>query len=113
VRQGRLESAATDAAVRTELARRLSRRAPCDPASLRDDLPLADLGLGSLDLLELVDALEDVLGAAPFEGQRALTDVRTVGDLCAAYRPAASTGPDDLLEDSRRRAEARRRGRQP
>lgn len=109
---------ATDAAVRQELVRRLTRRTPGGAPVLTDDTALADLGLGSLDLFELVDALETALAINPFEGRLALSDVRTVGDLCGAYRSASggtssSQAADDLLESSRRRAEARRRGRQP
>ncbi len=116
--RGLSSDGATDLAVRQELARRLSRRTPDQAPVLTEDAVLADLGLGSLDLFELVDALETALAVNPFEGRLALSDVRTVGDLCAAYRSGTggaspAHAADDLLERSRRRAEARRRGQQP
>ena len=114
----RRSPSATDALVREELARRLSRIGAASPAAVSDEAVLAEIGIGSLDLLELVDALETATGSNPFEGRLALSDVRSVGDLCAAYRPAPENfapdaAGDALLELSRKRAEARRRGRQP
>jgi len=114
----RPSAATSDAVVRAEILRRLSRVAPVADDVLTDDMALSDLGIGSLDLLEIIDALETSLAANPFEGRLAPSDIRTVGDLYAAYRPAtdgASPGDaiDDLLASSRKRAAARRRGRQP
>jgi acyl carrier protein len=50
----------------------------------------ADLGLGSLDLARLVAVLEIRLGVDPFGAEANLGDMRTVGDLCLAYRRARS-----------------------
>lgn len=66
----------------------------CHVASLRGvelgevqrDRGLADLGLKSLDLAHLIAALERRLGADPFLKLVPITSVRTVGDLCDAYR---------------------------
>jgi hypothetical protein len=44
-----------------------------------------DLGLTSLDLARAVATLEFELDADPFD-RVPITSVRTVGDLCAAYR---------------------------
>ena len=112
----RPSSATSDAVVRAEIQHRLSRVAPGTPVVLTDDMALNDLGIGSLDLLEIIDALETSLAENPFEGRLAPSDIRTVGDLYAAYRPATGgaspgDGVDDLLASSRKRAEARRRGR--
>jgi acyl carrier protein len=98
--------------VRTEIARRLKMAAD-DPA-LRDDQTFEALGLGSLDLIELVDGLESVLRVDPFASQFSLNDVRTVGDLCRAYdatldSQAQRSDPTDPLQASRARAAARRR----
>lgn len=45
----------------------------------------SDLGMSSLQLAELVAALEDRFGWDPFREHVPITEVRTVGDLCAAY----------------------------
>ena len=105
-------------AIRDEVARRLeprhgTRHVPTDNQSFEA------LGLGSLDLLELVDSLETTLCANPFEQTHSLNDMRTVGDLCHAYRTALCEGAettnsqDDILLASMRRAGARRRLRTP
>ena len=84
-----------------------------------NDQSFEALGLGSLDLLELVDSLETTLCANPFEQTHSLNDMRTVGDLCHAYRTALCEGAettnsqDDILLASMRRAGARRRLRTP
>jgi acyl carrier protein len=108
----------SDVAVREEILRRLSRVTPGTAVVLTDDMALNELGIGSLDLLEIIDALETSLASNPFEGRLSPSDIRTVGDLYAAYRPpvdGARSGNvlDELLTSSRKRAEARRRGRQP
>jgi acyl carrier protein len=45
-----------------------------------------DLGLGSLDLAEVVANLDMDLGVEPF-ATKSIADIRTVGDLCSAYAP--------------------------
>jgi acyl carrier protein len=101
--------------VRAELSRLLKRQ-PAG-AVLSGSSVLSELGVGSLDLLELADALETALQVNPFDQGTSMTDLRTVGDLCAAYEAAAggrapaSADRDELLQSSRRRAEARRRPR--
>jgi acyl carrier protein len=45
----------------------------------------SDLGFGSLDIAQLVATLEIKLGVDPFATQVAITDIRTVGDLCHSY----------------------------
>jgi acyl carrier protein len=74
----------------------------------------ADLGLTSLDLASLVAALEMTLRADPFEKLVAITSVRTIGDLEAAYVhffcKTEDGVQDEELANIRRRAEARRGG---
>jgi acyl carrier protein len=77
----------------------------------------AGLGLDSLDIARLIAVLELKLGVDPFASLVAITDVRTVGDLCAAYRSArgspaeANTVPS--FAASVQRAKARRSARPP
>ncbi|HEX3655659.1 MAG TPA: acyl carrier protein [Pirellulales bacterium] len=49
-----------------------------------------DLGLKSLDLAHLVAALERRLRVDPFIKHVPITQIRTIGDLCAAYTCALS-----------------------
>jgi acyl carrier protein len=54
--------------------------------SLEADQTLVDdLGLRSLDLARIIAKLELKLGVDPFAEMVAVTSIRTVGDLCAAY----------------------------
>jgi acyl carrier protein len=50
-----------------------------------DQTLVDDLGLRSLDLARIIAKLELKLGADPFAEMVAVTSIRTVGDLCAAY----------------------------
>lgn len=82
--------------------------------SLRGSMHLiADLGLKSLDLAHLVAVLESKLGVDPFARLIPITSVRSIDDLCAAYRKclAGTTDAPQDFEESLRRAEARRRSR--
>ncbi|MFL5339448.1 MAG: acyl carrier protein [Gemmataceae bacterium] len=56
------------------------------PAVERRQRLVDDLGLKSLDLAHLIAALERRLKADPFLRLVPITSVRTVGDLCDAYR---------------------------
>lgn len=45
-----------------------------------------DLGFASIDLATLVAMLEEAFKIDPFmDGDTAITDIRTVGEFCAAY----------------------------
>src|SRR5262245_66132490 len=102
-----------DDEVRAELERFLA-------ASGRTAVPIAGserltegLGMTSFELAELVARLNAKLSADPFRTSLALTDLRTVEDLCRAYRgqPAGvsvSPGKQDELEASGQRAQAPR-----
>jgi acyl carrier protein len=50
---------------------------------------LSDLGLGSLDLAEVIVKLEAALDVDPFAELVSVTSLRTVGDLLRAYADAA------------------------
>ncbi len=75
-----------------------------------------DLGLQSIQLAELVAILEQDLKVDPFAALVPITSVRTVGDLCEAYRRGLageqpSTEADADVMAARQRAQARRRQR--
>lgn len=71
----------------TELLERDGR--PVKPFD-KDDLLVAT-GLTSLDLAALVAKLERVWKVDPFLEAVAITEIRTVGDLCRAYRDFIQT----------------------
>lgn len=100
--------------IREEIADRIERRHGNRPIVTAEQT-LESLGIDSLDLHELVDALETKVHLNPFEHALSVNDIRTVTDLYRAYRTAAvdgsmrHAGSDETLLASRRRAEARRR----
>jgi acyl carrier protein len=63
-----------------------SQRNPELPPLERGQTLTYDLGLRSLDLAQLVATLELELQADPFARLVPITSVRTVGDVCDAYR---------------------------
>ncbi len=77
----------------------------------------AHVGLTSLNLAELVVALEIRLSVDPFSALVPITEVRTIGDLCQAYERALSgenatpefSTNDALLQAQRRAADRRQR----
>ena len=72
--------------VTLEIAR---RKAP-DLAEVQMEQSLIEqLGLASMDLAELIAILEAELGVDPF-ATTAISRIRTVADLCTAYRAAAA-----------------------
>ncbi len=83
------------------------------------DTLTGELGLQSLDLAQIVATLEARTGLDPFAERVAITSVRTVGDLAAAYRSTRdgdaadgdATAGDARLEESMGRARARRRAK--
>lgn len=66
----------------TELVDRTGRTAK----PFGDDDLLVDTGLGSLDLAALIARLERIWKIDPFLEAMAITEIRTVGDLCRAYQ---------------------------
>jgi acyl carrier protein len=84
------------------------------PADLAPHAVLTEeLGLSSAEVAQLLARLDARLGTAP--RSKSFSDVRTVSDLYSLYQAASPAEPRrsdaDPLESSRRRAEARRRGR--
>ena len=65
-----------------EIVERGGRPAP----AFGDDDLLVDTGLASLDLAALVARLERTWRVDPFLEAVAITEIRTVGDLCRAYQ---------------------------
>lgn len=51
-----------------------------------DEALLTETGLGSLDLAALIARLERLWKVDPFIEAVPITEIRTVGDLCRAYR---------------------------
>jgi len=66
----------------TEIVARSGQAAP----AFGDGDLLVDTGLASLDLAALVAKLEQVWKVDPFLEAVPITEIRTVGDLCRAYR---------------------------
>jgi acyl carrier protein len=56
-----------------------------------DDLLFVEIGLDSLDLAQVVVALEQQLGVDPF--RKSGTAIRTFGDLVRAYQSELEKGP--------------------
>jgi acyl carrier protein len=65
-----------------EIVERSGRTAP----AFADSDLLVDTGLASLDLAALVARLERTWQVDPFLEAVAITEIRTIGDLCRAYR---------------------------
>jgi acyl carrier protein len=80
-----------------------------------DEKLVEDLGFRSLTMARILAILEGRLGVDPFSKTVAVTSIRTVDDLCAAYEQclagdaeAAPAGADTAqLDESRQRAESR------
>jgi acyl carrier protein len=64
----------------------LVRRRGQTVAPFEDDAPLVATGLTSLDLAALIARLEQKWNVDPFLEAVPITEVRTVADLCRAYR---------------------------
>ena len=82
---GKPNAATIEATIHRAIAELLERNDQPVPAFGNDDLLVAT-GLGSLDLAALVAKLERIWKVDPFLEAVAITEIRTVGDLCRAYR---------------------------
>lgn len=80
--------------IQDEIGRLLAQRTPSGAPVARGDA-LEELGLSSLDVVQLAVSLAVRLGVDPFQ-RASITDLRTIGDLCEAYERA-------LAGDGRRR----------
>src|SRR5262245_55673221 len=93
--------------VHAEILRIVERQDGAPGALAGHELLTSGLGLTSLQVAGIAASLAAAVGADPFSSM-ALTEIRTVGDLCRALEAAAAgTGTD--LSSARMRAEARRR----
>lgn len=83
-----------------------------EEGAIGDEMNLnSDLGLSSLDLAALVAVLDQRFRRSPFRQEVAITSVRSVADLCAAYRggeEARRLSENQLLERTMQRALSRR-----
>jgi hypothetical protein len=93
---------------------RLLRESGRATTELHAEDRLAEVGITSLDVADLIAALNARLGADPFRHLIAFTELQTVADVCRAYRrdgePAERRLPPEL-EESRQRALTRRAAR--
>jgi acyl carrier protein len=80
-----------EAAVHQAIADVLER-AGRQPGAIDNDSPLLAVGLTSLDLAAVIAVLQSRLKVDPFFVRKAITDMRTVGDLCRAYRDMIGEG---------------------
>lgn len=82
---GRPSDAEIEATIHGTIVELLERAGrPVLPFDAEDDL--VGTGLTSLDLAALVARLERRWKIDPFLEARAITEVRTIGDLCRAYQ---------------------------
>lgn len=102
-----------EATVHRVLRRVLQLRTPPLPPLTHELGLTTELGLKSLDLARLVAVLELELGVDPFAQLVAITDLRTLGDLCDAYRRALNGQVADApsFRPSHERAANRRASR--
>ncbi len=62
----------------------VAQKALIDRSKLTPELKLADLNVSSLDMVEVVFALEDKFGVQlPFNANTSAVDIKTVGDVIA------------------------------
>jgi acyl carrier protein len=67
-----------------------------EPVALSGRESMAELALNSLSLARLVIQLEAAVGVDPFtDGSGAISDLRSVGDLVAAYQDAVDERGND------------------
>jgi len=95
--------------VHAEILRTVEQRPGTPGALAGHELLTSGLGLTSLQVAGIAARLAEAVGADPFSSM-ALTEIRTVGDLCRALEAAAAgTGTGPELRSARLRAEARQR----
>ncbi|NYZ13440.1 acyl carrier protein [Azospirillum sp. RWY-5-1] len=72
----------------------MAEKGRVERAALTPDAKLADLGIASLDVIEIVFAIEDRLGVEiPFNPNDARTEFVTVGDVLEAVRAVVAAKP--------------------
>ncbi len=102
-------------AIREEVLRVLGTHETGITELSNEDTLTGALGLSSLEVVQIVASLKERLGIDPFVQVFSVTDVRTVGDLRAAYENVlcgGPGGPDDvqaLLASAQRAVDRRTR----
>ncbi len=72
----------------------MAEKGRVERTALTPDAKLADLGIASLDVIEIVFAIEDRLGVEiPFNANDARTEFVTVGDVLDAVRAVVAAKP--------------------
>lgn len=79
-----------------EEIRELLLESDVETGALTGEERLHELGLTSLMLARLVIQLEMELGVDPFAEDVVISDVRSVGDLVAAYERACAAAEEDV-----------------
>jgi acyl carrier protein len=102
-----------ETAIHTCICQLLAERGELAPRLEPSTRLNAELGLSSMDLALLVVEIEATLGLDPFASLVPVTSVRSVGDVVAAYRLAASgaRAPDDQGLSAAADRGLKRRGR--
>lgn len=71
--------------VESEVLKIIAGKASVDPATLERGAKLADLNIASLDVVEIVFALEELFDIQiPFNANKAQSEFETVGDVVRA-----------------------------
>jgi acyl carrier protein len=100
-------------AIQEEVGRLLARKDRTCPELSGDRSLQGDLGLTSLDIVELLASLETRLGAGTFHISISFTELRTVADLFSATCSGTAECDiarrnENILQAAKIRAEARR-----
>lgn len=82
----------------------IRRNKQLNAAAIAEDTRLADLGISSLDLAELISNLESIFNVDPFADMVPITSIVDVGSLCDAYITClgGESAPVDTLSDELR-----------
>lgn len=84
----------TDAAIEQDILSIMAGKGRVDPVRLTPEARLSDLGIASLDVIEIVFALEDRFDISiPFNANDQRTEFDTVGDVVRAVRTAVAGSP--------------------
>jgi acyl carrier protein len=81
-----------------------------DGLTLTEGMRLSDLGIGSLDLAEVISNLEAAFDVDPFAERVAITSITDVASLCDAYAGCLADAPAEA-DDLDRELRAIRQGR--
>ena len=72
----------------------IAKQVRCDPAAIRPETILTDVGITSLDLVEIIMTIEDEYDVTiPVDAVNAWNNYKTVGDLIALGQSLGVAGP--------------------